>query len=238
MDQDSASFGLQQAQAAIFAAQASCAAAQESTATAKIDYESARQRLNRWMDEHPNWEGDEAPYRARKDALDDAEKILKRREEHLKEERQNLKDREEYYLKLAGSGNVVPAVTSVAADITVAQAEVDFQTWLSERLKTRPIFTAQDSMLEIGEEANVLNFRLHSLNGIPDLLYSKEIYDDEVEIGVKMPVDELIGINNIAVVLIGVVSLILLSGSASSEADELKISSLQFLLISALILRP
>ncbi|KAI9335693.1 hypothetical protein BDR26DRAFT_936336 [Obelidium mucronatum] len=42
------------------------------------------------------------------------------------------------------------------------------------------------------------------VDGIPDLLYSSQIYDDEKAIGINMPVDELLKIKQDTIVLIGV----------------------------------
>ncbi|KAJ3336489.1 hypothetical protein HDU83_009403, partial [Entophlyctis luteolus] len=68
----------------------------------------------------------------------------------------------------------------------------------------RNIFTAQESMETFIQPANVLSLEIHGFNGIPDLLYSSEIYDDEKSLGIKMPVDDLLKITTSAVVLIGV----------------------------------
>ena len=68
----------------------------------------------------------------------------------------------------------------------------------------RNIFTAQDSMDTIEIENGILNIQIPSIDGISDLLYSEDIYSSEKELGIKMPVDELVEIKNRTVVLIGV----------------------------------
>lgn len=67
------------------------------------------------------------------------------------------------------------------------------------------IFTAQDSMENIDPMENlVLNLKVPSVGGLHDLLYSEEIYDYEKEIGIEMPVNQLLKMKTKTIVLIGV----------------------------------
>ena len=68
----------------------------------------------------------------------------------------------------------------------------------------RKFFSAQDSMETLNLDESILNVNIKSLNGIPDLLYSEDIYNDEKEIGIEMPIDRLVQITNKTIVLIGV----------------------------------
>jgi len=66
------------------------------------------------------------------------------------------------------------------------------------------IFSAQESMETLNLDESILNLNIRSLDGIPNLLYSEEIYNDEKEIGIEMPIDRLIKIVRKVIVLIGV----------------------------------
>jgi hypothetical protein len=64
--------------------------------------------------------------------------------------------------------------------------------------------TAQDSMETLNLDESILNVNIKSLDGVPNLLYSEEIYNDEKEIGIEMPIDRLVKIRRKVIVLIGV----------------------------------
>jgi hypothetical protein len=53
-------------------------------------------------------------------------------------------------------------------------------------------------------DESILNINIKSLDGVPNLLYSEEIYNDEKEIGIEMPIDRLLKIIRKTIVLIGV----------------------------------
>lgn len=59
-------------------------------------------------------------------------------------------------------------------------------------------------MKVVNLEKSILNLQIKSLDGIPNLLYSEEIYDSEIEIGIELPIDRLCEIGNNTIVLIGV----------------------------------
>jgi hypothetical protein len=66
------------------------------------------------------------------------------------------------------------------------------------------IFSVQDSMVNHNIEDTILNLKITSPTGVPDLLYSEEIYNTEKEIGIEMPVDRLLKTMNQTTILIGV----------------------------------
>ncbi|KAJ3239824.1 hypothetical protein HDU81_005322 [Chytriomyces hyalinus] len=65
------------------------------------------------------------------------------------------------------------------------------------------IISAMKSLQTIPQPASVLTFDMQGVDGILDLLYSSEIYDDETSLGIKMPVDELLKINRNTIILLG-----------------------------------
>ena len=68
--------------------------------------------------------------------------------------------------------------------------------------ENKNIFFAQESMNDV--EGSILNLNIKSLDGVPNLLYSEEIYAHEKEIGIEMPIDRLVKIVRKVIVLIGV----------------------------------
>ena len=70
--------------------------------------------------------------------------------------------------------------------------------------ENKTIFSAQDSMDDINLKDSILKLNIKSLNGVPNLLYSEEIYDHEKEIEIEMPIDRLVKIVSNVIVLIGV----------------------------------
>ena len=54
---------------------------------------------------------------------------------------------------------------------------------------------AQDSMKAINLDNSVLSLKIFSVDGIPNLLYSEEIYEAEMEIGIKLPIEKLVAVN-------------------------------------------
>ncbi|KAI8831054.1 hypothetical protein BJ741DRAFT_327694 [Chytriomyces cf. hyalinus JEL632] len=70
--------------------------------------------------------------------------------------------------------------------------------------KKKNVFSAWESMDDIDQPLKVLKIEVKALDGVPDLLYSHEIYEDEASIGLNMPVDELLKIAKRTIILIGV----------------------------------
>ena len=70
--------------------------------------------------------------------------------------------------------------------------------------ENKTIFSAQDSMDDINLKDSILKLNIKSLNGVPNLLYSEEIYDHEKEIEIEMPIDRLVKIVRNVIVMIGV----------------------------------
>ncbi|KAI3659470.1 hypothetical protein MP638_004532 [Amoeboaphelidium occidentale] len=66
------------------------------------------------------------------------------------------------------------------------------------------IFKLQESTEYVDLKNSVLKINIKSIDGIPDFLYSEEIYDDEKELKIEMPVDKLHGTTHKTIVLIGV----------------------------------
>lgn len=89
--------------------------------------------------------------------------------------------------------------------ISIETLELDLCSMIHMEGTERSIFTAQDSMDNIlPVENGILNIQIPSIDDIPDLLYSEDIYKSEKELGIEMPVDKLVKIKNKTVVLIGV----------------------------------
>ncbi|KAJ2989875.1 hypothetical protein HDV02_004732, partial [Globomyces sp. JEL0801] len=66
------------------------------------------------------------------------------------------------------------------------------------------VFSALESMENLNMTNSILNLNIKGLGGIPNLLYSEEIYSAETEIGIKMPIDKLLEIGHKTIVMIGV----------------------------------
>jgi hypothetical protein len=89
-------------------------------------------------------------------------------------------------------------------DITPEDAVSKLVKLISFNDENKTIFSAQDSMKDIDLKDSILKLNIKSLNGVPNLLYSEEIYDHEKEIGIEMPIDRLVKIDRNVIVLIGV----------------------------------
>jgi hypothetical protein len=89
-------------------------------------------------------------------------------------------------------------------DITSEQAIDNLKQLISLDNGNKTIFSAQDSMETLNLDESILNINIKSLDGVPNLLYSEEIYNDEKEIGIGMPIDRLVKIVRKVIVLIGV----------------------------------
>ncbi|ORY37260.1 hypothetical protein BCR33DRAFT_683173 [Rhizoclosmatium globosum] len=101
---------------------------------------------------------------------------------------------------LTGNNEIVFSQSTISLELALKH--------LSARVQidgvNKNAFTVQESIEAIYQPANMLTLKIQGVDGVPDLLYSSEIYDDEVSIGVKMPVDELISIKQKTIILIGV----------------------------------
>ena len=106
----------------------------------------------------------------------------------------------------AGQGTIMVMVDN-GMDIDIITPEeaveslIQLIQWDSEN---KSIFSAQDSMETINLEESILNLNIQGLDGVPNLLYSEEIYYAEKDIGIEMPIDKLVKISNKTIVLIGV----------------------------------
>ena len=89
-------------------------------------------------------------------------------------------------------------------DITPEQAIDSLKQLISLDNGNNNIFSAQDSMETLNLDESILNVNIKSLDGVPNLLYSEDIYKDEKEIGIEMPIDRLFKIIRKTIVLIGV----------------------------------
>jgi hypothetical protein len=89
-------------------------------------------------------------------------------------------------------------------DISPKQAIDSINQLISLESENSNIFSAQDSMETLNMDESILNINVKSLDGVPNLLYSEEIYNDEKEIGIEMPIDRLVKIVRKVIVLIGV----------------------------------
>jgi signal recognition particle GTPase len=87
-------------------------------------------------------------------------------------------------------------------DITPKQAIDTLEQLIS--LDTAKKSHDQDSLEPINLNESILKLNIYSLNNVPDLLYSEEIYNDEKEIGIEMPIDRLVKMTNQTIVMIGV----------------------------------
>ncbi|KAJ3269560.1 hypothetical protein HDU76_011279 [Blyttiomyces sp. JEL0837] len=106
---------------------------------------------------------------------------------------------------------VIPTTIAIdreAADIEVVIEQLSSLVQIDETTHyKRNVFTAQDSWTDLNtmdQSGNVLTLQFGGMNGIPDLLYSHQIYEDEKSIGINMPVDKLLDITSSTIVLIGV----------------------------------
>lgn len=66
------------------------------------------------------------------------------------------------------------------------------------------IFKSQESTEDVDLKNRVLKINIKGIDGIPDFLYSEEIYDDEKELKIEIPVDRFRKITHETIVLIGV----------------------------------
>ncbi|KAJ3371486.1 hypothetical protein HDU84_001276, partial [Entophlyctis sp. JEL0112] len=117
-----------------------------------------------------------------------------------------VREAREYHTAMAGTGpmDVDGSSTSGSGPEEEAFKQLSSLVPIDNDSDKRNVFTAQECMETFIQPANVLSLEIHGFNGIPDLLYSSEIYDDEKSLGTKMPVDDLLKITTSAVVLIGV----------------------------------
>lgn len=64
------------------------------------------------------------------------------------------------------------------------------------------VFFSQESMVTI-VPPDIVNLEIKAVDGVGDLLYSQQIYEDEKSFGIEMPVDRLLKITHNTIVLIG-----------------------------------
>ncbi|ORY25095.1 hypothetical protein BCR33DRAFT_705851 [Rhizoclosmatium globosum] len=106
------------------------------------------------------------------------------------------------------SKNTVAAFDSIAVkeafdSITVKEAFEQLTSFVLFDKTNRNVFTAPETG-KILQPANVLTLEIQGIDGIPDFLFSHQIYDDESALGITMPVDELLEIESNTIILIGV----------------------------------
>jgi hypothetical protein len=89
-------------------------------------------------------------------------------------------------------------------DITPEQAIDSLKQLINLDGGNKNIFSAQDSMTTLNLDDSILGLNVKLLDGVPSLLYTEEIYNDEKEIGIDMPIDRLVKIDSKTIVLIGV----------------------------------
>ena len=89
--------------------------------------------------------------------------------------------------------------------VSIETLETELRSIIQFEGTEKSIFTAQDSMDNMEPlENEVLTIQIPSIDDTPDLLYSEDIYKSVVNLGIEMPVDNLVKIKNKTVVLIGV----------------------------------
>jgi hypothetical protein len=69
-------------------------------------------------------------------------------------------------------------------DITPQQGIYNLNQLISLENEQSNIFSAQDSMESLNMDESILNINVKSLDGVPNHLYSEEIYNDEKAIGI------------------------------------------------------
>ncbi|KAJ3236420.1 hypothetical protein HDU81_010803 [Chytriomyces hyalinus] len=155
----------------------------------------AEKTLKDWMDEHPEHSGEEPVYKTREAAIERAIAAVhraiatrNRAMEALVREKVDLRE----------------ATVALERKLELADVGASNQTSMEVDLPDENVFSALESMDDLVQSDKVLNLEIKEVEGIPDFLFSKKIYNDEVAIGIKMPVDELLKINESTIILIGV----------------------------------
>ncbi|KAJ3239821.1 hypothetical protein HDU81_005319 [Chytriomyces hyalinus] len=151
---------------------------------AEIHVLEAEEELEDWMRNHPDFTSEETGYKTR-----------------VKEV-----DRERtYHLKLAAlqqraTNADLPDNTSI--EQTLNNLSNFVLTDVDAASNKTSIISAMESLQTIPQPASVLTFEMQGLDGIPDFLYSSEIYDVETSLGIEMQVDELLKLTRTNTILL------------------------------------
>jgi hypothetical protein len=76
-------------------------------------------------------------------------------------------------------------------EITPEQAIDSLEQLISLENQNSNIFSAQDLMETLNMEESILNINVKSLDDVPNLLYSEEIYNDEMKLELKCQLIDL-----------------------------------------------
>ncbi|KAJ3268319.1 hypothetical protein HDV01_003120 [Terramyces sp. JEL0728] len=127
---------------------------------------------------------------------------LRKEKEQLRKEKVQLLEQQTILLRIKEKTNAegiqgsksLTVDVEMEVDITPEEATKSLIQLISLDNGNKNIFSAQDSMETLNLDESILNLNVKSLDGVPNLLYSEEIYNTEKEIGIEMPIDRLVKI--------------------------------------------
>ena len=183
------------------------------------DYEEWNQKEKQKFGNHEQLRKEKEQLRKREEQLREEKKQLREKEKQLRDKELKLLEQQTILLQRdqnkgsakskndAGKGifHGLTVGNEMEVDITTPEEAISNLVQLIRfDVENKNIFSAQDSMSDINLDDSILNLNVKSLNGIPNLLYSEEIYAHEKEIGIELPIDRLVMIARNVIVLIGV----------------------------------